>query len=57
MVTTIAKNNYIKITLRKYTQNYGNILITPIYNKKDNHVKKAHLQKNTANIHTTPFSF
>ena len=43
MDPTITKNNYIKITLKKYTQKSGNILITPICTKKINHVKKAHL--------------
>ena len=42
MDPTITKNNYITITLKKYTQKSGNILITPIYTKKNNHVKKEH---------------
>ena len=29
-----AKNNYIKITLKKYTYKSENILITPIHTKK-----------------------
>ena len=43
MDPTITKNNYIKIILKKYTHKSGNILITPIYTKKKNHFKKAHL--------------
>ena len=42
MAPTITKDNYIKITLKKYTRKSGNILITSIYTKKNN-VKKAHL--------------
>ena len=38
MAPTITKDNYIKITLKKYAQKSGNILITPIYAKKNNHV-------------------
>ena len=54
MDPTITKNNYIKITLKKYTQKSGNILITPIYTKKKIILKKYTYKKHPKHTHN-PF--
>ena len=46
MTPSILKNNYIKITLKKYTYKFENILITPFCTKnncaKNSHPKHTH---------------
>ena len=48
------KNNYIKITLKKYTYKPENTLVIPFHTKKKNHVKKhtrkTHTLKHAHNL-------
>ena len=39
-----TKNNYIKITLKRFAYKSENILMSSFYTKKNNRVKKAYLQ-------------
>ena len=55
MTPTITKNNYIKITLKKYTYKSENILITPIHTKNIIMLKKHAYKSHTPNMHITPF--
>ena len=55
MAPTITKNNYIKITLKKYAQKSGNILITPIYTKKIIMFKKHTYKKHPRHTHNPLF--
>ena len=55
MDPTITKNNYITITLKKYTQKSGNILITPIYTKKIIMLKKHTYKKHPKHTHNPLF--
>ena len=50
------KNNYIKITFKKYTYKSENTLMIPFHAKQNNRVKK-HTHKLTplSNIHIAPF--
>ena len=38
-----TKNNYIKITLKRYAYKSENIFMSSFYTKKNNRVKKAYL--------------
>ena len=55
MAPTITKNNYIKITLKKYTHKSGNILITPIYTKKIIMLQKHTYKKRPKHTHNPLF--
>ena len=55
MASTITKSNYIKITLKKYTQKSGNILITPICTKKKIMLKKHTYKKHPKHTHNPLF--